>query len=262
MYIRASWERLNEERWELTRKKLRLLVIQHLDVEHPGVFRKFLQEDGIDWVTIELDQGDAIPDLSDYDGLWVMGGPMDVWEEEQYPWLKAEKAAIREAVVDRQLPFLGVCLGHQLLADALGGEVGPALAPEVGIYEVEKTVAGKQSPFLTDLPNTMKCLQWHGAEVKQPPKGASVLATSPTCQIQALSFGEKALSTQYHTEISTGTLAEWASVPAYRADLEKMLGPNALAQFESETSTHLRLFNQSARRLFDNWRAIAFGAFG
>lgn len=243
----------------MTGKKLRLLVFQHLDVEHLGVFRNFLQEDGIDGVVVELDQGNTIPDLNDYDGLWVMGGPMDVWEEEQYPWLKEEKAAIREAVVDRQLPFLGICLGHQLLADALRGEVGPASAPEVGIYEVEKTVAGVLSPFLTDLPDTMKCLQWHGAEVKQPPKGASVLATNPACQIQAMSYGEKVLSTQYHTEISTVTIAEWASVPTYRTALEKTLGPNAVAQFEAETNAHLQLFNQSARRLFDNWRTIAFG---
>ena len=244
----------------MTRKTPRLLVFQHLSVEHPGVFRDFMREDGIEWQAVELDQGEPIPDLSGYDGLWAMGGPMDVWEEEQYPWLKAEKAAIREAVVDRQMPFLGVCLGHQLLADALGGTVGPAAEPEVGIYEVEKTVAGEKSPFLLGLSGTMKCLQWHAAEVQQPPAGASVLATNAACAIQGLAFGKKALSTQYHTEISAVTVAEWAGVPTYRAALEKILGPNALAQFEAETKRHLRLLNQSARRLFDNWRAIAFGA--
>ena len=246
----------------MTRKTPRLLVFQHLSVEHPGVFRDFMREDSIEWQAVELDQGEPIPDLSDYDGLWAMGGPMDVWEEEQYPWLKAEKAAIREAVVDRQMPFLGVCLGHQLLADALGGIVGPASAPEVGIYEVEKTAAGEKSPFLIDLPNTMKCLQWHGAEVQRPPTGASVLATNAACAVQGLSFGEKALSTQYHTEISTVTIAEWASIPAYRAALEKTLGPNALAKFEAETNAHLTLLTQSARRLFNNWKTIAFGALG
>ena len=243
----------------MTRKTPRLLVFQHLSVEHPGVFRDFMREDGIEWQAVELDRGEPIPDLGDYDGLWAMGGPMDVWEEAQYPWLRAEKAAIREAVVDRQMPFLGVCLGHQLLADALGGTVGPAAAPEVGIYEVEKTAAGEKSPFLLGLPGTMTCLQWHAAEVQQPPKGASVLATNAACAIQGLSFGEKALSTQYHTEISAVTVAEWAGVPTYRAALEKILGPDALSRFEAETKRHLRLLNQSARRLFDNWRAMAFG---
>ncbi len=243
----------------MTRKTPRLLVFQHLNVEHPGVFRDFMQEDGIEWQAVELDQGEPIPDLSDYDGLWVMGGPMDVWEEEQYPWLKAEKAAIREAVVDRQMPFLGICLGHQLLADALGGRVGPAAVSEVGISEVEKTAAGKKSPFLLGLPATMRCFQWHAAEVQQPPRGACVVATNAACAIQALSFGAKALSTQYHTEISGVTVSEWASIPAYRAALEKTLGPQGLARLEAETTRHLPLLTQSARHLFDAWKTIAFG---
>ena len=244
----------------MTRKTPRLLIFQHLTVEHPGVFRDFMREDGIEWQAIELDRGDPIPDLGDYDGLWVMGGPMDVWEEEQYPWLKAEKAAIREAVVDRQMPFLGICLGHQLLAEALGGRVGLAATPEVGIYEVKKTAAGEKSPFLLGLPGTMKCLQWHAAEVEQPPTGASVLATNSMGAIQALSVGEKALSTQYHTEISTVTIAEWAGIPTYRAALEHTLGPDAVPRFEAEAQTYIELFTQSARQLFDNWQAAAFGS--
>ncbi|MFQ5934860.1 MAG: type 1 glutamine amidotransferase, partial [Acidiferrobacterales bacterium] len=77
---------------------MRLLVFQHIAVEHPGVFRDFLHADGIEWDVVELDNGDAIPALDRYDALWVMGGPMDVWEEDKYSWLASEKAAIREAV--------------------------------------------------------------------------------------------------------------------------------------------------------------------
>ena len=237
----------------------RLLVFQHLDVEHPGVFRDFLREAGIERVTVELDQGEPIPDLDDYDGLWVMGGPMDVWEDDRYPWLTAEKAAIREAVVEREMPFLGVCLGHQLLADALGGEVGPALVPEVGIYDVEKTPTGEASPFLRGLPTTMTCLQWHAAEVKTPPREATALASSPDCRIQALAVGDKAFSTQYHTEISDATIAEWAEVPTYRTALEQTLGTDGVAQLEAGTSAHLDTFKQSARQLFDNWLTCTFG---
>ena len=103
----------------------RILVFQHIDVEHPGIFRRFLAEEGVPWTAVELDRGEPIPDMTDFDALWVMGGPMDVWQEAENPWLRAEKAAIREAVLGRRMPFLGICLGHQLLADALGGEVGP-----------------------------------------------------------------------------------------------------------------------------------------
>ena len=74
---------------------MKLLVFQHLDCEHPGSLRQFLKQDGIEWTTVEFDRGDAIPDLSAFDALWVMGGPMDVWDVEEHPWLIAEKAAIR-----------------------------------------------------------------------------------------------------------------------------------------------------------------------
>lgn len=117
-------------------KPSRILVFQHIAAEHPGISREYLQEDGIEWCPIELDEGETIPSLEKFDALWVMGGPMDVWEEKGYPWLVYEKTAIREAVVERKLPYLGFCLGHQLLADALDGEVGLAYMPEIGVLDV------------------------------------------------------------------------------------------------------------------------------
>ena len=97
---------------------MRVLVFQHIDCEHPGSLRQFLAEDKIEWEAVNLHHGEPIPNLNDYDALWVMGGPMDVWDIEECPWLVAEKAAIREWVSVLGKPYLGLCLGHQLLADA------------------------------------------------------------------------------------------------------------------------------------------------
>ena len=157
---------------------MRLLVFQHLEVEHPGVLRRFLAADGIAWDAVRLDQGQPIPPLDGYDQLWVMGGPMDVWDVDEHPWLVPEKAAIRHWVRELQRPFLGVCLGHQLLADALGGTCGPQRPPEVGILEVELTAAGRADPLFAGLPDRQPCLQWHSVRVAQPPEGAVVLARS------------------------------------------------------------------------------------
>ncbi len=236
--------------------KPRVLVFQHIAIEHPGVFRDFLEEDGIAWTAVELDEGEEIPDLAGFDVLWVMGGPMDVWEDEIHPWLETERAAIREAVVERTMPFLGFCLGHQLLAQALGGEVGPAGVPEIGVLEIELEPAGLECPVLAGLPATHRSLQWHGAEVRRVPEGADVLARSDVCPVQALGYGARAFSFQYHIEITAETVPQWAKVPAYERALENSLGAGALPRLERDAAQAMPEFNRSARTVYDNFMRI------
>ncbi len=235
----------------------RVLVFQHIDIEHPGIFRRFLSDQGLGWTAVELDAGEPIPPLDDFDALWVMGGPMDVWQEEAHPWLVAEKAAIREAVAERRMPYLGICLGHQLLAEALGGRVGPMATPEVGILEVTLTEAGLADPLMAGMAPSVGCLQWHGAEVQEAPPGARILASSPACRIQAMAYGERAWSLQYHVELTPTTISDWGAVPQYEKSLIDSFGETGLDDLNAAAARHMGRFNRDSRRLYDNFMAIA-----
>jgi len=238
----------------MNKARRKVLVLQHLAVEHPGVFRDFLARDEYEYVPVELDEGQPIPSLEDYDALWVMGGPMDVWEEEAHPWLVAEKAVIRRAVLELGMPYLGFCLGHQLLAAALGGEVGLAAEAEVGIMPVERAEHAADSPFMHELPSRFDVMQWHSAEVRRLPQGARVLASSPRCAVQAMSVGGQAFSMQFHIEITPSTVPEWNAVPAYRTALEKSLGAEGAVGLQDEAGRRIAEFNALAELIYRNWR--------
>ncbi|MEX0344526.1 MAG: type 1 glutamine amidotransferase [Rhizobiaceae bacterium] len=232
---------------------MHILVLQHADVEHPGILRKFLDEDGHRMTQVELDHGESIPDIDGFDALWVMGGPMDVWQEDEHPWLKGEKEFIREAVMDKGVPFLGLCLGHQLLAEALGGTVGPSDTPEIGIMPVNQTELGAESIFFDGAPGEIECLQWHSAEVKSLPPDVKVLATSPACVVQAMSWGPRAFSAQFHVEVEADTVANWAAIPEYESALIKAMGEGAVTRLERGVADRLDQFNTVAERLYINW---------
>jgi GMP synthase-like glutamine amidotransferase len=231
---------------------MKILVIQHLPVEHPGIFRDLLRRDGLIWDTVELDRGDQIPPLESYAFMLVMGGPQDVWQEDQHPWLAAEKAAIRRFVVEMRRPYLGICLGHQLLAEAIGGRVGVSLLPEVGVMTVEKTASGQTQGILQGLEDRFTVLQWHAAEVQALPPDTRILAQSENCRVQAFQYRDHAVGLQFHIEITDRTVAEWAAVPAYAEALERMMGTNALGRLQTDVCAKMPSINSNAEIIYQN----------
>lgn len=234
---------------------LNLLVLQHAEVEHPGVFTDFFNEDGFRVHTVELDKGESIPDLDPFDVMVVMGGPQDVWQEDEYPWFRPEKEAIRKFVTEMQRPYLGICLGHQLLADALGGRVSPG-TPEVGVLPVSKTRDGESDQVLKDLSSPLRVLQWHGAEVSELPPGGTALASSEACKIQALRVGRSAYGFQFHVEVTSRTVSDWAAIPEYARSLQGAMGPTGVERLSAHVSDALDGFNANARRLYQQLKQI------
>lgn len=234
---------------------MKLLVLQHIECEHPGQLRHYLQRDGINWHAVELDEGEAIPDLQDFDAMWVMGGPMDVWDTKEHPWLVAEKAAIREWVLELKRPYLGLCLGHQLLADALGGKCDKLDPPEIGVLNIELTEAGIEDPIFRDMPKQQKALQWHSVQVTETPDNCIVLARSPACENQAMKVGQHAWSMQYHVEVEPDTVDNWAAIPAYRSALINTLGEDALPGLLQDASAQLDSFAANSELLYRNFMA-------
>ncbi|MCA0275712.1 MAG: type 1 glutamine amidotransferase [Proteobacteria bacterium] len=232
---------------------MKILVFQHLRVEHSGIFAEFWRNAGHSEHIVELDEGEAIPDLDDYDMLAVMGGPMDVWQEEQHPWLVPEKAAIRHWVRELRRPYLGICLGHQLLADALGGKVGLMKAPEVGLATVELTEAGRRDRLFFGVEPKMETLQWHGAEVSMLPEGGEVLAGNAACAIQAMRVGPNAYGFQYHMEITDRTVGDWSKIPEYAASLKQALGAEEAGRLAQTVAPYLQAFRKTASRINDNF---------
>jgi GMP synthase-like glutamine amidotransferase len=196
-----------------------ILAIKHIDIEGPGFIQEYLDASN-DLRILDLSRGDSLPgNLSGIEGIISLGGPMNAYEEDKYPFLKDEDRLLKKAV-NEQVPVLGICLGAQLLAKACGARVMRAEEKEIGFYGINITEEGKSDLLFSGLPSQLKVFQWH-EDTFEIPSGASLLARGASCRNQAFRIGKNVYGLQFHLEATLDMIESWVARYKGSADMLK-----------------------------------------
>ncbi len=195
-----------------------------------------------------MNDGDPIPDTEHYDIVFVFGGPMNADEDDRYPWLPGEREVVRRAVESGQA-VVGLCLGSQLLARSLGATVSKNPVKEIGWDLVTLTEDGRNDTVFGGLPTLLPVFQWHG-DTFSLPEGAALLATSTRCQHQAFRAGDRVYGFQFHVELTSDMVGEWADAycEEVAAALPKGAGERMIAQAHAVAAD----YRTQSRRIYDN----------
>lgn len=230
----------------------KILVFQHVPYEPLGTLDPLLKEAGfrIRYVNFGRDP-DQRPSPEKYEALIVLGGPMNAHQIDTYPNLATEVELIREAV-DAGMSVLGICLGAQLLAKALGGQVARNDEREIGWCEVELTEAGRRDPVISGFASKQMVFQWHEDGISLP-AGAENLATSPASQVQAFHYGEQAYGLQFHLEVNASLVERWLTVPANQPMLAAEAGRVDSEEIRQQTDERIGALQELSRHTFSRW---------
>jgi len=238
---------------------MKIIILQHIKIEDPGYIKDLMIKDGVELTTIELDEGEKIPhDLSKFDAMFCMGGPMDTWMEKDYPWLVEEKEKIKKFVVDLKKPYLGFCLGCQLLGEVLGGRVEKSNNPEIGMLNINFSKNKNNDLLFSKFPEKITSLQWHSYEVQglDDNEDVSLIASSPETKYQIFKYKNHAYGIQFHIEVKKTTVGEWGCVPEYKSALEKQLGEGALKKFDEDSQKYMPTMNEYSEILYENFKKL------
>jgi GMP synthase (glutamine-hydrolysing) len=230
----------------------KILVFQHVPYEPLGTLDPLLKEAGfrIRYVNFGRDPHQR-PSLDRYEALIVLGGPMNAHQIDSYPNLATEVDVIREAV-DAGMSVLGICLGAQLLAKALGGRVTRNDEREIGWYDVHLTDAGEADPVISRFARTQTVFQWHEDGITLP-AGAENLARSPASHVQAFRYGDHAYGFQFHLEVNASLVERWLTVPANQPILVDEAGRVDPQVIRQQTDERIGALEELSRQTFSRW---------
>ncbi|MFK8031437.1 MAG: gamma-glutamyl-gamma-aminobutyrate hydrolase family protein [Gammaproteobacteria bacterium] len=233
-------------------RKRKILVFQHVPFEPLGTLDPQLRNAGfrIRYVNFARDPHQR-PSLEGYSGLVILGGPMNADDVENYPNLATEVELIKEAL-QRGMQILGICLGSQLLAKALGGRVLVGKTKEIGWYPVTPTTAGRVDPLMSCFEESEVLFQWHGDHVELP-YGAKWLAESTICPVQAYAYGGTAYGFQFHLEVDEPLIERWLTVPCNVDELASVADYIDPMDIRHHIRTHLPRMQDLSHDVFGRW---------
>jgi GMP synthase (glutamine-hydrolysing) len=227
----------------------KLLVLQHARRRPMGVLDALLRASGLRlrFVNFAYDHHVRV-DLNRYDGVIVLGGPMNVDEQDRYPHLSYE-IELLQAAIDRSMPTLGICLGAQLLASALGARVAPTPQPEIGWHPLTLTEAATQDPLLQHINPSVPVFQWHSYTFEHPDRAVH-LASSAQCANQAFAYRGFAYGLQFHLEADPHLIDSWLQSPDLSRELEALGGQQAIERIQHHTRQFADASMRQARAVF------------
>jgi len=230
----------------------KILVCQHVAYELLGTLNPLIKHHGF---RIKYANFGRHPhekhDLDSYDGLVVLGGPMNVDETDTHPHLDHEIGLIQIAI-ERKIPVLGICLGAQLIAKALGAAVERNPVREIGWYDLCLTDAGRKDPLFAHFGPVEKMFQWHG-DTFAIPQGAVHLAVSPRCSHQAFRYHDNVYGLQFHLEVDEPMIERWLRVVENRREIASLGGKIDPAAIRRVTPLHLARLQQLGDQVFSEF---------
>ncbi|WP_210330276.1 type 1 glutamine amidotransferase [Aliikangiella sp. G2MR2-5] len=216
----------------------KIMVFQHVPYEPLGTLDPLIRshKHRIRYINFGRDPH-AQPDIQGYDALIILGGPMNIGDEAEFPHLNVEKAVILDAI-SKDIPILGICLGAQLIASALGASVRPAQEKEIGWYQMRLTDKGKSDPVFDAFQSAEDVFQWHGYTFDLP-EGAELLVEGNQIKNQAFRYNDKVYGFQFHLEASMPLIKRWLNLPAHQAELGLDNAPEKIASIWRQTQNEI-----------------------